>query len=112
MLTHTLAPLELLLLDDTSLTGGADHVCGDSGPKPGPTIMSADCREFNCTCCTYCCADQKICYEETDLLSNIDLTYEETFAVDSTYKRTDYVFSENIEFRPTRVAQTDNETAN
>eukprot|EP00545_Synedropsis_sp_CCMP1620_P006942 CAMPEP_0119014334 /NCGR_PEP_ID=MMETSP1176-20130426/9518_1 /TAXON_ID=265551 /ORGANISM="Synedropsis recta cf, Strain CCMP1620" /LENGTH=693 /DNA_ID=CAMNT_0006967489 /DNA_START=118 /DNA_END=2199 /DNA_ORIENTATION=+ len=100
-----LESIDLLLLDDNKLTGGAAHVCGDDGPE-GPSKMSADCSEFNdgCECCTYCCSgdnDDDNCYENEDLLANIDLEWEQRFSLNSGYDRSQgFVFSENIEFRP------------
>jgi hypothetical protein len=115
LLTLVLVATEMLLLDQNELTDGANHICGEKGPKPGPTIMSADClspAKLECTCCSHCCTDANTCYDDQNLvvnldleLANLDLGFEQTFSVDRGYDRDEYVFSENIEFRPTHSSQ-------
>jgi hypothetical protein len=97
--------LELLLLDDNDIHGGAQHVCDDKNALP--TVMAADCpNEYECECCTYCCSSKQICYGEINILQNIDIDFDHTFSIDRDYARDQFIFSENIIFRPTRVAET------
>lgn len=103
----------MILLDNNNITGGAAHVCGPDGPA-GPSVMSADCckegnddctatAELECECCTLCCADKaSSCYNDQDLLSNLDLEWEHTFSVNTGYIRDSFVFSENIIFEVKR----------
>lgn len=100
----------MILLDNNNITGGAAHVCGPDGPT-GPSVMSSDCckgddckdvAELECECCTYCCADKTSCYNDQDLLSNLDLEWEHTFSVNTGYIRDSFVFSENIVFEVKR----------
>lgn len=96
----------MILLDDNDITGGAAHICGADGPT-GPAIMSADCckgdgcttTELECTCCTFCCANDDDCYDHDDLLANHNLAW---FQTGSDYVRDAYVFSEDIVFNTVR----------
>jgi hypothetical protein len=89
----------MILLDENQITNGAEYLC-DGGP-PQLAIFSADCDMYNCTCCNkYCCHSGETCYDDQDLLANMDLQWETTFSVDSGFDRDSWVFSENIEFRP------------
>jgi len=100
-----LQSLQMMLLDQNDITGGANHVCGLENLK----AFSADCPgELDCDCCqSYCCGDsftgdkrETTCYDNTELVANFDLDWVMSMSGDAGYERNDYVFSENLIFRP------------
>ena len=97
----------MLLLDQNDITGGANHIC-ESEPD-NLKVFSTDCpAEIECKCCkTYCCGDsytgdkrESTCYDNTELVANFDLDWVMSFSNDAGYERDDFVFSENLIFRP------------
>jgi len=99
--------LQMLLLDQNDITGGANHIC-ESEPD-NLKVFSTDCpAEIECKCCkTYCCGDsytgdkrESTCYDNTELVANFDLDWVMSFSNDAGYERDDFVFSENLIFRP------------
>ena len=87
-----LESIDLLLLDNNALTGDDAPICGPNGPG-APSSFITDCV-VQCECCSLCCdADDTDCYNDDDLLANIDYAWE------AGYRRDAYVFSEDIIFR-------------
>lgn len=91
----------MFLADDNNLTGGAEHICA-SVNMGNLEAFATDCpAKLDCDCCQqYCCSNKQNCYDTSDLVANFDLDWVQSVSVDSGYDRDEYVFSENLIFRP------------
>jgi Leucine-rich repeat (LRR) protein len=58
--------LRVLLLDNTSLSGSVDFICQTESLE----VLSADCGEVNCTCCSICCPPFNIDCHNVHLVTN------------------------------------------
>jgi len=101
-----LSTLRMFLADQNDLTGGAEHIC-NSQKMNQLEAFATDCPgKLDCECCQqYCCSNivndnDGACYDDTELVANFDMDWVQSFSMDSGYQRDDYVFSENLIFRP------------
>ena len=82
---------------NNSLSGNAAPLCGPAGPD-GPNIFVMDCGTgggVTRECCSKCCdkPGDNNCYDDQDLLANVDSSWETGFRRDA------YLFREDIVFR-------------
>lgn len=77
--------LAMLTLDKNDLSGMTPEICATTGP-PLLDYLTADCTyELDCKCCSECCEDGDQSCNQAELLANLD----------DTYKRDQFVFSED-----------------
>ena len=76
----SLSFLEMLLLNNNSMTGSADGFC-EGGPVP--SVFGTDCfgtiPEVVCRCCTLCCDDGDDACNSIEGLANLDPIWENSF---------------------------------